>query len=141
MLFSAVRLAHPLSQSLKQKQQHMTVAISHYQQSMQFGVAELLTEAQFQVAQLYQQMAKAIIASDRPTGLDELALEEYELLLEEQAYPFEEQAIAIYQQNTRLTQQQLWDDWIAQSFAQLAALLPAKFDKTEQYSEVADDAF
>uniref|UniRef100_A0A486XJW1 TPR domain protein, putative component of TonB system n=1 Tax=Rheinheimera sp. BAL341 TaxID=1708203 RepID=A0A486XJW1_9GAMM len=141
MLFSAVRLAHPLSQSLKQKQQHMTVAISHYQQSMQFGVAELLTEAQFQVAQLYQQMAKAIIASDRPTGLDELALEEYELLLEEQAYPFEEKAIAIYQLNTALTQQALWDSWIEQSFHHLSLLLPAKFNKPESYSGVTDAAY
>mgnify|MGYP006204704283 CR=1 FL=1 len=85
-------------------------------------------------------MAKALLDSDRPKGVDELALEEYELLLEEQAYPFEEQAIAIYQQNTRLTRQQLWDDWIRQSFTRLAVLLPAKFNKTEAYAGVADDA-
>jgi cellulose synthase operon protein C len=60
--------------------------------------------------------------------------------LEEQAYPFEEQAIAIYQQNTALIQQQLWDQWVQQSFSRLAQLLPAKFDKTEAYSEVANDA-
>ena len=82
-----------------------------------------------------------IDAALRPKGLDELALEEYELLLEEQAYPFEEQAIAIYQQNTRLTQQQLWDRWIAQSFERLAQLLPAKFDKPEAYSGAADAAY
>ncbi|MEW5682670.1 MAG: tetratricopeptide repeat protein [Pseudomonadota bacterium] len=141
MLFRGVALSHPLSKSLKAKQQHMSTAIKQYQQSMQFGVAELVSEAQFQVAELYQQMAKAILASDRPKGLDELALEEYELLLEEQAYPFEEQAIAIYQQNTRLTQQQLWDSWIAQSFERLAQLLPAKFDKPEAYSGAADAAY
>lgn len=140
-LYSAVRLGHPLRSSLAKKRQHMTVAIKRLEQSMQYGIAGLYSEAQFRVAQLYQQMATALLQSDRPKGLDELALEEYELLLEEQAYPFEEQAIAIYQQNARLTHQQLWDDWIAQSFAQLAALLPAKFDKTEQYTEVADDAF
>ena len=140
-LFSTIRLSHPLKQSLTKKRQHMTAAIKRYEDSIQYGVAGLVSEAQFQVAELYQQMAKALLASDRPKGLDELALEEYELLLEEQAYPFEEQAIAIYQQNTRLTEQQIWDSWVEQSFARLAQLLPAKFDKTEVYLEVADDAF
>ncbi|MDP5143956.1 hypothetical protein ORJ00_14505 [Rheinheimera baltica] len=140
-LFNGIRLAHPLKQSLQKKRQHMTAAISHFEQSMQYGVAALLTEAQFRVAELYQQMAKALLASDRPKGLDELALEEYELLLEEQAYPFEEQAIAIYQQNTQLTQQQLWDQWVQHSFSRLAQLLPAKFDKTETYTEVANEVF
>ena len=140
-LFSNVALKHPLSASLKKKQQHMTSAIRRYEQSMQYGIAGLFSEAQFRVAQLYQQMAQAILQSERPRGLDELALEEYNLLLEEQAYPFEEQAIAIFRQNTRLASEQLWDDWIVQSFAALARLLPAEFDKTEQYSEVADEAY
>ncbi len=118
----------------------MTAAIKHYEQSMQYAVAGLYSEAQFRIARLYQQMAGALLQSDRPRGLDELALEEYELLLQEQAYPFEEQAIAIYRQNTLLTTQQQWDDWIVQSFQQLAILLPAKFNKTEQYTEVANDA-
>ena len=108
---------------------------------MQYGIATMLTEAQFHVGELYQQMAAALLASDRPKGLDELALEEYELLLQEQAYPFEEQAIAIYQQNSRLTQQQVWDQWVQQSFQRLATLLPARFDKTEAYSGVAEDAY
>ncbi|HEX5791671.1 MAG TPA: tetratricopeptide repeat protein, partial [Rheinheimera sp.] len=140
-LFSTVRLSHPLKQSLQKKRQHMSTAIKHFEQSMQYGIAGLLSEAQFQVAELYQQMATALLESDRPKGLDELALEEYELLLQEQAYPFEEQAIAIYQQNTRLTQQQLWDHWVQQSFRRLASLVPARFDKAEAYTEVAADAY
>ena len=140
-LFGNIALKHPLSTSLRKKQQHMTSAIRRYEQSMQYGIAGLFSEAQFRVAQLYQQMAQAILQSERPRGLDELALEEYNLLLEEQAYPFEEQAIAIFRQNTRLAAEQLWDDWIVQSFAALARLLPAEFDKTEQYREVANDAF
>ena len=140
-LFSAVALKHPLRNSLAKKRQHMTTAIKRLEQSMQYGIAGLYSEAQYQIGRLYQQMATALLQSDRPKGLDELALEEYELLLEEQAYPFEEQAIAIYRQNTSLAQQNLWDSWVAQSFAELAKLLPAKFDKTEQYSGVADEAY
>ncbi|PKM20963.1 MAG: hypothetical protein CVV11_05710 [Gammaproteobacteria bacterium HGW-Gammaproteobacteria-15] len=139
-VFAAIRLSHPLRQSLQQKRQHMSGAIKHYEQAISYGVASLVSEAQFRVAELYQQMATALLQSDRPKGLDELALEEYELLLEEQAFPFEEQAIAIYQQNTRLTQQQVWDNWVQQSFIRLAQLLPAKFNKTEAYTGVADAA-
>lgn len=139
-LFAAIRLSHPLRQSLQKKRQHMSGAITHYEQAISYGVASLVSEAQFRVAELYQQMATALLQSDRPKGLDELALEEYELLLEEQAFPFEEQAIAIYQQNTRLTQQQVWDSWVQQSFTRLAQLLPAKFNKTEAYTGVADAA-
>lgn len=139
-LFTAIRLSHPLRQSLQKKRQHMSSAIKHYEQAINYGVASLVSEAQFRVAELYQQMATALLQSDRPKGLDELALEEYELLLEEQAFPFEEQAIAIYQQNTRLTQQQVWDSWVQQSFIRLAQLLPAKFNKTEAYTGVADAA-
>lgn len=139
-LFAAIRLSHPLRQSLQKKRQHMSGAIKHYEQAISYGVASMVSEAQFRVAELYQQMATALLQSDRPKGLNELALEEYELLLEEQAFPFEEQAIAIYQQNTRLTQQQVWDSWVQQSFARLAQLLPAKFNKTEAYTGVADAA-
>ena len=139
-LFAVIRLSHPLRQSLQQQRQHMSSAIKHYEQAISYGVASLVSEAQFRVAELYQQMATALPQSDRPNGLDELALEEYELLLEEQAFPFEEQAIAIYQQNTRLTQQQVWDSWVQQSFTRLAQLLPAKFNKTEAYTGVADAA-
>ena len=54
--------------------------------------------------------------SERPKGLDELALEQYELLLEEQAYPFEEKAIAIHEANMRRSWDGWYDDWIQQSF-------------------------
>lgn len=136
-LFAAVALRHPLKQSLQRKRQHMTAAITFFQQSIDYGIATLLSEAQFRVAELYQQMASALLSSDRPAGLDQLALEQYELLLEEQAYPFEEQAIAIYQQNTALTQQQIYDSWVKQSFTRLAQLYPAKFNKKEEFQEVA----
>ena len=69
--------------------------------------------------------------SERPDGLDALALEEYEFLLEEQAYPFEEKAIALYEVNV----QRAWDGMqsadIEQSYRALAELMPARYDKTE----------
>jgi cellulose synthase operon protein C len=87
---------------------------------------------------MYQVLAKDMIDSERPAGLDELELEQYELLLEEQALPYEDQAIDILIANTDLVAQDIYDDWVKQSFAQLAKLLPGRFAKFEQVEEYVD---
>lgn len=139
-LFNQVSLRHPLQANLAKKSQHMQTAISHYQQSISYGVASNLAEAQFSIGQLYEDMAQALLNSERPQGLTALAAEQYDILLEEQAYPFEEQAIELYRQTTSLIQQQLYDTWVKRSFSRLKVLLPAEFDKTEAYLEIADAA-
>lgn len=138
--FKVIRLAHPLKKSLTQKRQRMKQAIAYYEQSMAFGIAGVVTQAQYQIAELYRILARDLLNSERPQGLDELALEQYNLLLEEQAYPFEEQAIGIYQKNTQLVQQDIYDESVRQSFARLAELMPARYQKVEVYQEAASDA-
>ncbi|WP_214000363.1 tetratricopeptide repeat protein [Arsukibacterium sp.] len=140
-LFNGVSLRQPLRDNLKKKQTHMTAAITLLQTSMSWQVADFYSQAQYQVASLYQQMASALLNSERPKGLDPLALEQYELLLEEQAYPFEELAIQIYQQNAALVTQPLYDKWVAASFNKLAELFPARYSKPEVYLELADEAY
>lgn len=139
-LFSQVKLRHPLQATLAKKRQHMQAAIAHYQQSLAYGVATNIAQAQFSLGRLYEDMAQALLSSERPTGLSAQAAEQYDLLLEEQAYPFEELAIELYQQTTALIQQQVYDDWVKQSFARLTVLLPAQFAKKEAYLEIADEA-
>jgi cellulose synthase operon protein C len=138
-LFSQVTLRHPLQANLTKKRQHLQAAIGHYQQSLAYGVATNLAQAQFSIGQLYEDMAQALLSSERPEGLTALAAEQYDLLLEEQAYPFEELAIELYRQTTALIQQQLYDSWVKQSFARLKVLLPAEFAKDEAYLEIADE--
>ena len=84
------------------------------------------------LAQMYRQLARDVMQSQRPKGLDELALEEYELLLEEIAYPFEEKAIEIHTSNAQRTWQDIYDPWIAKSFAALAQLEPAQYNRQEK---------
>jgi hypothetical protein len=138
--FKVVRLSHPLKKSLDVKRQRMKQAIAFYEQSLAYGIAPILTEAQYQIAELYRILAKDLLASERPKGLDALALEQYNLLLEEQAYPFEEQAIGIYQQNISLVKQDIYDDYVRQSYRRLAELMPARYQKNETYQEAATDA-
>jgi len=67
--------------------------------------------------------------SQRPQDLDEFALEEYDLLLEEIAYPFEEKAIEIHTSNAQRAWQNIYDNWVKKSFAALAELAPALYDR------------
>ena len=70
------------------------------------------------------------MSSQRPQDLDELALEEYDLLLEEIAYPFEEKAIEIHTNNAQRAWQNIYDNWVEKSFAALAELEPALYDRS-----------
>jgi hypothetical protein len=129
--FEAVRLAHPLPRSLKAKQSALTESVAAYQKVAEYEVAEFATAATFRIADLYASLSRSLLDSERPAGLNELELEQYEILLEEQAFPFEEQAIAIHEINVRRSWSGVYDDWVRQSFAELGRLMPARFDKQE----------
>lgn len=133
--FSIAKLKLPLRASLKVKKQRLKTALDAYKKSASYQLADIATESTFKMAQIYRQLAKDLMASQRPKGLDALALEQYDILLEEQAYPFEEQAISIYESNTKLSERGEFNQWIKRSFEQLAALLPGRYNKAEVMEE------
>jgi tetratricopeptide (TPR) repeat protein len=130
--FQAIRLTHPLEQSLARKQQALERAVRAFEAVAAYQVAELVTASTYEIASLFSELAEAVMESDRPQGLSELEQAQYEILLEEQAFPFEEQAIALHEINMRRSWEGLWDPWIEKSFAALRALMPARFDKQER---------
>ncbi|MEP5764068.1 MAG: tetratricopeptide repeat protein [Halieaceae bacterium] len=129
--FEGLPLQAPLKRSLKRKNAAMQKALAAYQKTNAYGVADFSSLATFRMGDIYQQLSLDLIDSERPRGLDELALEQYELLLEEQAYPFEEKAIAIHETNARRSWEGWYDPWIKQSFTALAQLSPGRYAKTE----------
>ncbi|MCP5164151.1 MAG: outer membrane protein assembly factor BamD [Pseudomonadales bacterium] len=129
--YRALQLTHPLQASLAAKKAAMEEALAAYRASNEYGVQEFATLATYRMALIYQQLGDALLASERPAEIDELALEQYEMLLEEQAYPFEEKAIAIHEANARRSWQGVYDQWVQASFAELAGLLPARYGKSE----------
>ncbi|HEX7035146.1 MAG TPA: tetratricopeptide repeat protein [Pseudomonadales bacterium] len=129
--FELVRLTHPLKQSLARKQRALTAAVDAYEAVIAYRVAEFATASTYRIGTLFSALARSIMESDRPDGLSELELEQYEILLEEQAFPFEERAIALHEINMRRSWEGLWDSWIEQSFTELRRLMPARFDKPE----------
>lgn len=135
-VYSKVKLTAPIDKSLRKKQQALQNAISAYDRVMSFAVAEYTTAANFNLANLYAGLANDLMDSERPTGLTELELAQYDMLLEEQAYPFEETAIQIHEQNISRVQQGLYDDYVKQSFSALSQFMPARYKKSEINPEV-----
>ncbi|MDX1733141.1 MAG: tetratricopeptide repeat protein [Halioglobus sp.] len=130
-VYDATALAQPLQQSLAAKKAAMERALELYRKCLDYGVEEFSTLSNYRIARIYQQFSEALLGSPRPASLDALALEQYDIMLEEQAYPFEEQAIAAHAQNAQRSWDGVYDQWVQGSFAELARLLPARYDKTE----------
>jgi len=133
--FNSAKLTLPLRRSLGIKKTNLKNALDAYKKASSYQVPEVTTESTHQMAQIYVKLAQDLMDSQRPENLDELALEQYEILLEEQAYPFEERAIAIFENNTQRSWLGNYDDWIKQSFAALATILPGRYDKVEAVEE------
>lgn len=137
--FASIPLTLPLKQSLQRKRAALDKALKSQESVLAFGVAEFTTQASYRIGDIYAQLSRDLMKSERPKNLDEAALEQYDLLLEEQAYPFEEKAIQIHQANAQRTMKGIYDQWVKRSFDELAKLLPARYKKPEAVLEVSNE--
>ena len=137
--FERIKLTLPIKNSLQRKRAAMEKALKAQEQVLGYGIAEFTTQASFKIGEVYAQLSRDLMDSQRPKELDELALEQYEIMLEEQAYPFEEKAIEIHQANAQRSWKGTYDPWVKRSFEALAKLLPARYNKTETRLEVSDE--
>lgn len=129
--FKRIRLVAPLKKSLVAKREALEAALKGYTQAADYQVAEVTTAATFESAELYRQLGKDLMASERPKNLSKDELEQYDVLLEEQAFPFEEKAIKLHEVNAARTKDGIYDDWVQKSFAALAQLNPGRYGKVE----------
>ena len=129
--FESVKLTVPLKKSLKKKKKLMQKSISAYTKAIKYQVEEVTTEATYQIAEIYHGFANALLKSQRPRGLNEEELEEYELLLEEQAFPFEEKAIDIHLTNFKRIPQGPYNHSVKNSLRVLGDLMPFRYAKVE----------
>jgi tetratricopeptide (TPR) repeat protein len=134
--FLALPLKAPLKVSLKRKKALMQQALNIYGKATDYGVASVLTESTFHIGEIYNGLAKALYASERPKGMDADTREQYDMLLQEQAFPFEEKAIQLHEANVQRAREGIYDEWVKRSYASLAQLLPARYarpDRGEPY--------
>ncbi len=130
--YRKVALTEPLQKQLKLKKARMEEALKAYGVATDYGVADVTTAATYHIATVYQDFAKALIASERPKKLSKLEREQYDVLLEEQAFPFEEQATQMHETNARRAHAGIYDTWVQNSFAALAQVLPVRYGKVER---------
>jgi TolA-binding protein len=129
--FMRIKLVAPLKKSLAEKRKAMEAALKAYSQALDYQVAEVTTAATFESAELYRQLAKDLLSSERPKNLSKDELEQYNVLLEEQAFPFEENAIKLHQVNAARAKDGEYDEWVQKSFDALAQLNPGRYGKVE----------
>jgi tetratricopeptide (TPR) repeat protein len=134
--FRGVPLTAPLKKSLVAKRKALDAALGAYRTAAEYQVAEVTTAATYEIAELYRQLAKDLMASERPKNLKGDALEQYDLLLEEQVYPFEEQAIQAHELNVARSKDGVYDESVRKSYQVLAELKPARYGKTEVTQDV-----
>ena len=131
--FNAVQLVQPFEQNLTRKRGLMDTALQAYENLVAYEVGEVTTAATFQMAEIYSSFSRALLESERPTGLNAAELAEYEDVLEEEAFPFEERAIEVHEANIELMiAAHVYNRWVEQSFARLATLMPGRYAKQEQ---------
>jgi tetratricopeptide (TPR) repeat protein len=129
--FRRIKLVVPLKKSLADKRKAMEAALKAYEAAADYQVAEVTTAATFESAELYRQLGKDLISSERPKNLKKDELEQYDVLLEEQAFPFEEKAIKLHEVNAARTKDGTYDEWVQKSFSALAQLNPGRYGKVE----------
>lgn len=127
--FDALKLKLPLDKSLAAKRKALEQSLKWYDGAGRYGIAEVTTAATFKTAELYRRLAKDLMGSDRPSGLNQLEREQYDILLEEEAFPFEEKATQVHELNHQRLKDGVYDDWVRQSMAALAQLLASKYDR------------
>lgn len=130
--YQKVKLVEPLKANMKKKKKVMKKALTVLQDAAGYGVAEVATASTFHIAEIYNQFASELMASDRPGGLSPEELEQYDILLEDQVFPFEEKAIEIHESNSGRVAEGIYDVWVKKSFAALVQLLPVRYAKVER---------
>ncbi|MDO6823452.1 tetratricopeptide repeat protein [Marinobacter sp. 1_MG-2023] len=129
--YDSIRLTLPLNESMVAKTDALEDAVQAYQTTASYGLSSFSTEAGYQIAHIYSRLGADLMDSERPEGLSQLELSQYELLLEEQAYPFEDSAIDIHEQNIRRAREGIFDEWVKRSYESLRRLLPGRYNKPE----------
>ena len=130
--FDAVRLVAPIRENLARKKALMEEVLEAFTRTAEYRVTDFATAATYHIGAIYQGFSRDLLDSELPPELEGEALAQYEIMLEEQAFPFEEKAIEIHEVNANRVLDGLWDDWIRQSYAALAQLVPARYAREEK---------
>ncbi len=129
--FAELRLVQPFEESLAEKQRRMDETMATLERLVTYEVAEVTAAATYYIAETYIEFSNALLTSERPTGLTDAELNDYELVIEEEAYPFEERALEVHEQNFELVTVGVYNVWVQKSLDKLTVLMPGRYAKNE----------
>lgn len=129
--FAELRLVQPFEESLAEKQSRMDTAMQSFEALVDYEVAEVTAAATFYIAETFFEFSAALQDSERPSGLSDTELVDYELVIEEEAFPFEERAIGVHEKNFELLASGTYNSWVQKSLDRLAVLMPGRYAKKE----------
>jgi tetratricopeptide (TPR) repeat protein len=129
-----IKLVKPFDKNLAKKKAALKAAKDGFEKLLSYEVGEVTSAATYYIAELYYNFNRALVESERPTDLNPLEKEQYELAIDEQAYPFEEKAIQIHEKNLEYMTLGIFSSWIESSLEKLAKLVPARYAKYEESS-------
>lgn len=131
--FASIELSIPLEASLDRKQRAMEKAQANFRNAESLGGDTVLPESLYRRAELHRIMARDLMVSAAPDGLNEMEQMQYRMLLEEEAYPFEERAIDLHSENHQRIIAGGFNGWIEKSLSVLAELHPGRYDRSLQW--------
>ncbi len=129
--FASLKLVQPFEQSLAEKQRRMDAAMDSLEALVDYEVAEVTAAATYYIAETYLEFSVSLMESERPAGLSDAEMVDYELVIEEEAYPFEERAIDVHEENFELLAGGIYNAWVQKSLEKLGLLMPGRYAKNE----------
>jgi tetratricopeptide (TPR) repeat protein len=129
--FAAFELRQPFEASLVEKKRLMDNSVEAFERLIDYQIGEVTAAATYYLAEIQFGFSRSLMASERPSGMADAELADYELAIEEEAFPFEEQAISIHEKNMELVRAGTLNAWTDKSLARLAELVPVRYAKQE----------
>jgi hypothetical protein len=136
--FEQIELVQPFDQKLREKRAQMDAALRAFERLVDYEVGEVTAAATYYMAEVYSDFSQSLLESERPSGLSESELRDYEAVLDEEAFPLEQRAIEVHEKNLELLAAGVYDPWIQKSLDGLARLMPGRYAKFEASSGLID---
>lgn len=114
--FEQIKLVTPLEKNLERKKALFDRLLDDYSVAASAPSPALALAATYRMGEIFEEFSRALLASERPTGLSREEGQAYEDLLKEQALPYLQQAAEAYRRNIDWGKRTLVEnEWITKS--------------------------
>ncbi|MCK5237350.1 MAG: tetratricopeptide repeat protein, partial [Deltaproteobacteria bacterium] len=95
--YNSVKIAPPFKSTMRLKEKLLKELINEYTFILKSKVSDIQAETLYMMGLTFEEFHNALITSEKPEGLTEEELMEYNFLLEEKAFKFEDNSIRSYE--------------------------------------------